>query len=56
LPVEHPLRSVPNTLLTPHIGYATLDTYRDYYAQAVDDIVAFLRGEPVRVLNTAPRW
>jgi phosphoglycerate dehydrogenase-like enzyme len=56
LPVDHPLRNLPNTVLTPHIGYATIDTYRDYYAQAVDDIVAFVRGEPVRVLNTAPRW
>ena len=35
LPAEHPLRSVPNVLLTPHIGYATVETYGDYYGQAV---------------------
>jgi phosphoglycerate dehydrogenase-like enzyme len=56
LPVDHPLRHAPNTLLTPHIGYATIDTYRLAYGQAVDDIAAFVRGEPVRVLNDAPRW
>lgn len=56
LPADHPLRSLPNTLLTPHIGYATVETYRDYYGQAIDDILAFVRGEPVRVLNTAPPW
>jgi len=51
LPAEHPLRSVPNALLTPHIGYATVETYRDYYGQAVDDIVAFRQGQPLRRLN-----
>ena len=56
LPRDHPLRSLPNTLLTPHVGYATVETYRDYYGQAVDDILAFVRGEPVRVLNSAPPW
>lgn len=56
LPTDHPLRSLPNTLLTPHIGYATVDTYRVYYGQAIDDILAFVAGEPVRVLNHAPSW
>ena len=51
LPVGHPLRSMPNVLLTPHIGYATVETYRDYYGQAVEDIVAFRQGSPVRQLN-----
>ena len=51
LPVDHPLRSVPNALLTPHIGYATVETYRDYYGQAVEDIIAFRRGNPLRRLN-----
>ena len=51
LPVGHPLRSMPNVLLTPHIGYATVETYRDYSGQAVEDIVAFRQGSPVRQLN-----
>jgi phosphoglycerate dehydrogenase-like enzyme len=38
-------------LLTPHIGYVTDGTYRIFYREAVEDIVAFLTGDPIRVLN-----
>src|SRR5262249_25769915 len=51
LPVDHPLRSLPNTLLLPHIGYVTTDAYQEWYAQAVEDIVAWRDGSPVRVLS-----
>jgi phosphoglycerate dehydrogenase-like enzyme len=51
LPADHPLRSLPNTVLSPHIGYVTEDNYRVFYAHAVEDIAAFLAGSPVRVLN-----
>ncbi|HEX2703810.1 MAG TPA: D-2-hydroxyacid dehydrogenase family protein [Solirubrobacteraceae bacterium] len=51
LPREHPLRSAPNTLLTPHIGYVSEDTYRGFYREIVEDIEAWLDGAPVRVLN-----
>ncbi|MET0147147.1 MAG: D-2-hydroxyacid dehydrogenase family protein [Ilumatobacteraceae bacterium] len=52
LPRDHPLRSLPNTLLLPHIGYVTSDNYRTFYRHAVEDIVAFTAGAPVRVLAT----
>jgi phosphoglycerate dehydrogenase-like enzyme len=51
LPHEHPLRGLPNTVITPHLGYVTEETYRVFYGQALEDILAFLRGEPVRVLR-----
>jgi phosphoglycerate dehydrogenase-like enzyme len=51
LPLGHPLRSAPDTVLTPHLGYVTYDTYRVFYGEAVEDIAAFAKGEPVRVLN-----
>jgi phosphoglycerate dehydrogenase-like enzyme len=51
LPVDHPLRTAPNTLLTPHIGYVTAGTYEVFYREAVEDIAAFLSGAPVRVLD-----
>jgi len=51
LPADHPLREAPRTLLTPHLGYVTHGTYEVFYRDAVDDVAAFLRGEPVRVLN-----
>jgi phosphoglycerate dehydrogenase-like enzyme len=50
LPVEHPLRSMPNTLLLPHIGYVTSDNYRTFFRHIVEDIVAFTAGTPIRVL------
>jgi phosphoglycerate dehydrogenase-like enzyme len=51
LPQNHPLRSAPNTVLTPHIGYVTGASYARFYADAVEDIAAYLRGEPIRVIN-----
>ena len=51
LPPDHPLRRLPNTVIAPHLGYVTEETYRIFYGQALDDIQAFLRGEPVRVLR-----
>jgi phosphoglycerate dehydrogenase-like enzyme len=51
LPADHPLRTAPNTVLTPHIGYVSTGTYATAYKDAVEDIEAFRRGEPVRVLG-----
>jgi len=51
LPADHPLRTAPRAVLTPHIGYVALDAYRVFYADAVEDVVAWLAGEPVRVLT-----
>ncbi|SDS38972.1 Lactate dehydrogenase [Brevibacterium siliguriense] len=51
LPVDHRLRSTPSTVLTPHLGYVTEDTYRIFFTQAVEDIAAWIAGEPIRVLG-----
>jgi phosphoglycerate dehydrogenase-like enzyme len=51
LPADHPLRRAPNVLLTPHIGYVTEENYRSSYPQIVENIVAFLDGNPVRVIQ-----
>ncbi len=48
---EHPLRTLPNAVVTPHIGYVTAETYRIFYQHAVEDIRAWLDGAPVRVLT-----
>jgi phosphoglycerate dehydrogenase-like enzyme len=50
LPPDHPLRTAPNTLLTPHIGYVSTGSYEVYFRDAVEDIAAFRRGERVRAL------
>jgi len=56
LPAGHPLRRLPNTVLTPHLGYVTEDTYRRFYGEAVEDVAAFLRGEPLRVVDADPDY
>jgi phosphoglycerate dehydrogenase-like enzyme len=50
LPADHPLRSLPNTLITPHLGYVTDEGYDIFYRDAVVDIAAWLAGSPVRQL------
>ncbi len=51
LPKGHPLRSLPNTLLTPHLGYVTQNNYRTFYTQIVEDIRAWLDEAPIRVIS-----
>ena len=51
LPKEHPLRSLPNTVLTPHQGYVTRENYRIFYPTAIDNIRAWLAGEPVNLIG-----
>jgi len=51
LPPDHPLLGAPNTVLTPHLGYVTEETYRVFYGQALEDIEGFLNARPLRVLQ-----
>lgn len=51
LPENDILRKLPNVLATPHLGYVTLRNYETYYREAVEDIVAFLEGSPIRKLS-----
>ncbi len=51
LPPDHPLRRTANTVITPHIGYVTQETYKVFFDETVENIQAFLKGAPVRVLH-----
>jgi phosphoglycerate dehydrogenase-like enzyme len=51
LPNDHPLRRLDNVVATPHLGYVTVEGYRTFYGQAVEDIRAWLDDKPVRVLQ-----
>ena len=51
LPRDHPLRSLDNAILTGHTGYVVKELYAVAYGEAVEDIQAWMKGEPIRVLN-----
>jgi phosphoglycerate dehydrogenase-like enzyme len=44
LPVDHPLRSLPNTLLSPHLGYVTVENYRNTFEQVLAIVVDFTQA------------
>jgi phosphoglycerate dehydrogenase-like enzyme len=48
---DSPFRRLPTVLATPHLGYVTEGSYRVYYGEAAEDVVAFLSGTPLRVVN-----
>lgn len=53
LPAGHKLRSLPNTVLTPHIGGRTYENFAARYQDSLEDVKSWLDGNPVRVI-TAP--
>jgi phosphoglycerate dehydrogenase-like enzyme len=50
LPAGHALRALENVVLTPHLGYVTAENYRGAYGQAVENVRAFLTGNPIRII------
>jgi phosphoglycerate dehydrogenase-like enzyme len=51
LPANHPLRTAPNVVMTPHLGYGVHETWQGFYPQSLENAMAFLDGKPVRVTN-----
>lgn len=52
LPTDHPLCSMGNVVLTPHIGGATYDTEANHSRLIADDLVRLLAGErPTHIAN-----
>jgi phosphoglycerate dehydrogenase-like enzyme len=51
LPLESPLRRLENTILLPHRGYATVEILRQRYNLAMENILAFMDGKPLDLLN-----
>lgn len=50
LPADHELRRLDNAVLSPHLGYVSDATYREYYEDIIDNISKWLAGTPVRLL------
>jgi phosphoglycerate dehydrogenase-like enzyme len=51
LPADHPLRKMDNVTLAPHLGYVNDETYRIFHSDAIDNVLAWLAGKPIRVMN-----
>jgi phosphoglycerate dehydrogenase-like enzyme len=51
LPADHPFRSLPNVVVTPHIGYVTEDGFRAAWQRMAQDVAAYLAGSPIRVVT-----
>jgi D-3-phosphoglycerate dehydrogenase len=48
---DHALLKMDSVTCTPHLGYVTRESYEQYYAVVVDDLVSFAAGKPSNVLN-----
>ena len=48
---KHPLLNMENVVCTPHIGYVTRDEYELQFAEIFDQILAFVDGKPINVMN-----
>jgi phosphoglycerate dehydrogenase-like enzyme len=54
MPAGHKLLAAPNTVLTPHLGYATGQTMRDFYRQSIANVLAYLAGAPINRADPTP--
>jgi len=54
LPVNAPERHLPRLLATPHLGYAVQETFEVFYRQTVENLDAWLNGQPTRLVTSQP--
>ena len=52
LPADHPMRSLPTLLATPHIGYVTRGIYERFYGDTVKNLLAWLDRTGRRALHS----
>ena len=51
LPADHPMRRLPRSIITPHLGFVSDENWRVFYGQTAENVGAFLKKAPIRVLN-----
>jgi phosphoglycerate dehydrogenase-like enzyme len=51
LPLDHPFRKMDNVVISPHLGYVSLQNHQHYFPDIVEDIRGFIDGKPVRVIT-----
>lgn len=50
LVLDHPLRKIESAVITPHLGYVTVEGYSRFYSQMAEDVRAWLDGKPIRLI------
>lgn len=51
LPLDHPIRSLPNSVILPHLGGFVAENYKLWYGGALEDVLAWLEGKPIRIME-----
>eukprot|EP01031_Cornospumella_fuschlensis_P034721 gene34721-42046_t len=51
LPAHHVFRRLPNVIATPHLGYVTMENYKVFYEDVMENILAYTKGQVLRPLN-----
>jgi D-3-phosphoglycerate dehydrogenase len=46
-----PLLTLPNVVCTPHIGFVTRDEYELQFTDIFDQIISYVAGAPIHVVN-----
>jgi len=54
LPLDHPIRSLPNSVILPHLGGFVEENYTLWYGGALEDVQAWLDGKPIRIMEKPP--
>ena len=51
LPRDHPYRRLNNVIATPHVGFVTQENYEIFYRESLENLKAYLAGDPIRVIT-----
>ena len=51
LPLDHPFRKLDNVVVTPHLGYVSVENYKIYYTDIVANIRNFIDGKPIKAIT-----
>ncbi len=51
LPADHPFRTMDAIVATPHLGYVSAENYQGYFGQGIENIDAWLKGDPIRLIT-----
>ena len=51
LPADSPFLALDTVLLSPHLGYSTERSFKNFFLESIKNLQAWLDGSPINVLN-----